>query len=147
MAAETTTWDTLPTNGWAKRFLCFLPRYAMMGTLFIFPQNMTAHSRHPFAPLPSATLQATSPFHPPTILLSLEQGTLPSAFCSLPGNEIFSLIREIRKDQTKGPWKAQGLMSTVDESTAQPGWNCFPLVTKEKHAFSPSPDGRLHIFC
>ena len=35
----------------------------------------------------------------------LEQGTLPGAFCSLPGNGNLSPLREIQKDWTKQPRK------------------------------------------
>ena len=67
------------------------------------PTTWLNHSFNVFFnhPLPSFRQLHHSVF--PKYCYLLKQGTLPGAFCSLPGNGNFSPLREIKKDWTKQP--------------------------------------------
>ena len=73
----------------------------------------------------------------------LEQGTLPGAFCSLPGNGNFSPLREIQKDWTKQPCKVARSAGYYGQiTTGQPGWEHWPGHQRET-TLSPHPEASL----
>ena len=61
--------------------LAFYPDIQSQAHFSFSPNNVTAQSRHCSVPLPSATLQATSPFHHHTRLFSC--GSQNSSLCLL----------------------------------------------------------------
>ena len=95
------------------------------------PNNVTAQSRHCSVPLPSATLQATSPFHHHTRLFSC--GSQNSSLCLLHSWSEWKFLskKKIQKDKLNGCTKVQGTVSTVDES---------PLCGQDGTVFSRSPN-------
>ena len=97
------------------------------------PTTWLNHSFNVFfnPPLPSFRQPHHSIF--PKYCYLLEQGTLPGAFCSLPGNGNLSPLREIQKDRTKQPCKvARSAGYCAQITTGQPGWEHVSLVTKGK---------------
>ena len=98
------------------------------------PNNVTAQSRHCSVPLPSATLQATSPFITTRDCSLADHRTLPCAFCILAANANFSPKRKIQKDKLNGCTKVQGIVSTEDKS---------PLCSQDGTVFSRSPNRNM----
>ena len=105
------------------------------------PNNVTAQSRHCSVPLPSATLQATSPFHHHTRLFSC--GSKNSSLCLLHSWSEWKFLSKKKNSerQTKRLYKGARYSEHCGWiTTVRPGWNRFFQVTKQKRALSPYPE-------
>ena len=108
-------WNAYSTHDWAERFPGVLAWDTITGIYFISPRRRDWKTTSLFSPLPSATFQAISPFHPPTTLFSF--GEQNSSQCLRQSSREWTFLstnksRETRLDRRA---KAQGLESTADE--------------------------------